>query len=216
MATHILIIDNDPMLCEPLRQALEAEGYVAHLAADAEEALAAALTHPPSLAVLNLSLPAPGGLDLCRRLWLEHPDLSIVPLVDPASPGREVVMKPAPPRRLLARVRAVLRRGDTAAATVLEFGDLRLDPATRDAWRGERPINLTATEHDLLRLFLQNPRQVLTRDFLYERVWGHDFEGESKVLEIYIHYLRRKLEAGGEPRLLMTVRGAGYVLREAE
>jgi two-component system response regulator MprA len=127
----------------------------------------------------------------------------------------DYLVKPFAFSELLARIRVRLRRREPGEERELRFADLRLDTAAREAWRGERTIALTTTEYELLRLFLLHPRQVLTRDRIYERVWGYDFVGESKVIEVYVRYLREKLEAEGEPRLIHTVRGAGYVLKEA-
>ena len=215
MDAHVLIVDRDDALRTALADALTAAGYTVAVAAGSAEALRLAGAQPPAVAVVNLLLADGAGLDTCRRLWAANPNLPIIPLLerDAAVPD-DFLVKPVAGDVLLARIDRYLRRRSPAAPAALQFADLRLDTATREAWRGQRPITLTTTEFELLFRFLQRPRQVLTRDFLYEHVWGHDFAGESKVLDVYVHYLRQKLEAGGEARLIHTVRGAGYVLRE--
>jgi DNA-binding response OmpR family regulator len=174
--------------------------------------------------VLDIMLPGLDGLEVCRRLREADETLPIIMLtardtvqqrVDGLENGADdYLVKPFAFEELLARIRVRLRRRDPSARRELRFADLRLDTAAREAWRSGRRISLTTTEYELLALFLQHPRQVLTRDLIYERVWGYDFDGESKVIEVYVRYLREKLEAAGEPRLIQTVRGAGYVLRE--
>jgi DNA-binding response OmpR family regulator len=214
MATFILILDNDAAFDAALQQQLELAGYTVALASDSDEALRLARQQPPALVVLNLLLPGLDGLEACRHLWAFDPALPIIPLIPPPPLPDEYLMKPVSGEAVLARLRRRLRGREPDEPRTLQFADLRLDLPSRQAWRGDRPVVLTATEYDVLRVFLRHPRQVLTRDFLYERVWGHDFQGRSKVLEIYVHYLRTKLEVAGEPRLLHTVRGAGYVLRD--
>jgi two-component system response regulator MprA len=216
MATQILVVDDDDVARSAVQHQLEEAGYTVLVAAGSGEALRLARLQPPAVALINLALAGASGLELCRRLWAVDPALPIIPLLaSHAPPTADVLIKPVRAEVLLARVRRRLRERAPTDGELLQIADLRLDTAAREAWRGERHIALTTMEFELLWRFLQHPRQVLSRDFLYERVWGHDFEGESKVLEVYVHYLRQKLEAGGEPRLLHTVRGSGYVLREA-
>jgi DNA-binding response OmpR family regulator len=238
VAASILLVDDDDELRTSLRRGLALEGYRIRLAGDGREALSQARNETPDLVVLDLMLPELDGLEVCRRLRAADDDLPIIMLtardaVSDRVAGLEngaddYLVKPFAFEELLARIRVCLRRTDALDRAEprlgeprlgelrladLRFVDLRLDTAGREAWRGERRIALTATEYKLLKLFMQHPRQVLTRDQIYERVWGYDFQGESKVIEVYVRYLREKLEAGGEPRLIHTLRGAGYVLR---
>jgi two-component system response regulator MprA len=213
MATHILIIDNDEAFGAALQRDLEAAGYAVMRAASSGEAVRLARHQPPDLAIVNLLLPGLDGLEACRRLWAIHASLLILPLIGPDPIPDDYLTRPVTSEAVLARIRR-LRGRSLDEPRSMQFADLRLDVALRQARRGPRPISLTTTEYEVLHVFLLHPRQVLSRGFLYERVWGHDFEGESKVLELYIHYLRTKLEAAGEARLLHTVRGAGYILRE--
>jgi len=221
---NILLVDDDDEIRASLRRSLALEGYSIAQAADGAEALRAARDAPPDLVVLDVMLPEVDGLEGCRRLRAADETLPIIMLTArDAVPDRvagletgadDYLVKPFAFEELLARIRVRLRRREPGSRTELRFADLRLDTAAREASRGERRINLTTTEYELLKLFLQHPRQVLTRDVIYERVWGYDFGGESKVIEVYVRYLREKLEAGGEARLIHTVRGAGYVMRE--
>ena len=228
MNEHVLVVDDDPEIRDSLRRGLSVEGYAVSLAADGAEALDAARDRAPDLVVLDVMLPTLDGLEVCRRLRMAEESLPIVLLTArDAVPDRvagletgadDYLVKPFAIEELLARVRVQLRRRDptgaaTAGARELRFDDLRLDTAAREARRGGRRIPLTTTEYELLRLFMQHPREVLSRERIFERVWGYDFDGESKVIEVYVRYLREKLEAAGEPRLIHTVRGAGYVLR---
>jgi DNA-binding response OmpR family regulator len=169
-------------------------------------------------------MPGLDGFEVCRRLRAADAQLCIILLTArDAVPDRvagleigadDYVVKPFAFPELLARIRGCLRRREGSEQKELRFSDLRMDLAAHEVWRGPRAVSLTSTEYDLLRLFLGNPRQVLSRDRIYEGVWGYEFAGESKVIEVYVSQLRQKLEAGGEPRLLHTIRGAGYVLRE--
>ncbi len=179
---------------------------------------------PPDAVILDILLPGIDRMEVRRRIRAAS-DVPILMLTaKDAVPDRvagldagadDYLVKPFAFEELLARLRAILRRRQPATTQeVLRFADLTLNPLTRQVWRGQRDIELTAKEFDVLEMFMRHPRQVLTRDILYERIWGYDYSGESNIIEVYIRYLRTKLEAGGEPRLLHTVRGVGYVLRE--
>jgi len=206
-----------------LRRGLIFEGYRVTLAYDGQEALASARTQMPDLVVLDWMLPGLDGLEVCKRLRAAS-DVPILMLTAKDSiPDRVVgldagaddyLVKPFAFDELLARVRALLRRAGPPQAEVLRFADLELDTGTRQARRAGTAIELTAKEYELLDLFMHNPRIVLTRDLIYDRIWSYDFGGESNIIEVYVRYLRRKLELDGLPRLLHTVRGVGYVLRE--
>jgi len=221
---HILVVDDDRHITEVLRRALAYEGYSVEVALRGEEALSKALERPPDLVVLDRMLPGMDGLEVCRRIRASGSQVPILMLTAKDSiPDRvegldtgadDYLVKPMQLDELQARVRALLRRAQPEQGEVLRFADLELDTGTRIAHRGAREIHLSTTEYELLALFLHRPRQVLTRDIIMERVWGYDFEGESNVLDVYVGYLRNKLEAGGGSRLIHTVRGAGYVLRE--
>lgn len=225
MAESVLIVEDEPKIADFLRRGLTFEGYQVRVAYTGEEALAMVRESPPELVILDIMLPGIDGMEVCRRLRKNHPDLPILMLTArDAIPDRvagldagadDYLVKPFAFDELLARLRALLRRArPPEPGEVLRFADLTMNTATREVWRGERPIDLTAREFDILELFLRHPRQVLTRDLLYERIWGYDYGGESNIIEVYTRYLRAKLEAAGEPRLLHTVRGVGYVLRE--
>ncbi|HEX6122741.1 MAG TPA: response regulator transcription factor, partial [Ktedonobacterales bacterium] len=200
------------------------EGYSVDVALRGSEALSKALEHPPDLVILDLNLPGLDGIEVCRRLRAGGNQVPILMLTAKDAIADRVagldtgaddyLVKPVALDELMARVRALLRRRNPEQNEVLRFADLSLDTGTRIAHRGPREIELSTTEYELLQLFLRRPRQVLTRDLIMERVWGYDFEGESNVLEVYIGYLRGKLEHDGEPRLIHTIRGAGYVMRE--
>ena len=222
MAERILVIEDEVKITDFLRRGLSYEGYEVDIAHDGEAGLAKARDDPPDLVVLDIMLPGLDGLEVCRRLRAGS-DVPILMLTaKDAVPDRvagldsgadDYLVKPFAFDELLARIRALLRRRQPAEQ-VLRFADLTLNQATRRVTRGERQIELTAKEYDVLELFMRHPRQVLTRDIIYERIWGYDFGGESNIIEVYVRYLRAKLEAGGEPRLIHTVRGVGYVLRE--
>ncbi len=225
MAERVLIIEDDPQITSFLRRGLLYEGYQVEACADGETGLAAARDRPPDAVILDIMLPGISGLEVCRRLRAASDVPILILTAKDAVPDRvagldagadDYLVKPFAFDELLARLRAILRRRQPVAQQeVLSLGDLTMNLATREVYRGQRRIDLTAKEFDVLEMFLRNPRQVLTRDLLYERIWGYDFSGESNIIEVYIRYLRTKLEAGGEPRLLHTVRGVGYVLREA-
>jgi two-component system response regulator MprA len=195
-------------------------------APDGETGLELAFSEMPELIILDIMLPGIDGLNVCRQVREGHLQAPILMLTaKDAIPDRvagleagadDYLVKPFAFEELLARVRALRRRkAPIESEAPVTFADLTLSPTTRMAQRGERMIELTAKEYDLLELFIRHPNQVLTRDQIYDRIWGYDFGGESNIIEVYIRYLRSKLEAGGEPRLLHTVRGVGYALREA-
>ena len=228
MNTHILIVDDDSRVTNALRRTLTYEGYHVSTALDGKTALEIAWTKSPDLVILDVMLPGIDGLEVCRRLRAVENGVAILMLTARDAIADRVVgleigaddylVKPFALEELLARVKALLRRHNPAeiAREVLCFADLELDTATRQAKRGQRSIELSTTEYELLSLFLRNPRVVLTRNVLMDRIWGRDFEGGPNVLEVYIGHLRSKLEQDGAKRLLQTVRGAGYVLRSSE
>ncbi|MEK6275696.1 MAG: response regulator transcription factor [Actinomycetota bacterium] len=221
----ILVVDDERAVRESLRRALELEGYEIELAADGNEALyRLESTDEPDAMILDVLMPGVDGLEVCRRLRSGGSRLPVLMLtarteVEDRVAGLDAgaddyVTKPFALEELLARVRALLRRTSDEAGDVMRFADLELDPGTREVRRGDRAMELTRTEFSLLELFMRNPRQVLTRSVIFERVWGYDFGFASNSLDVYIGYLRRKTEADGEPRLIQTVRGVGYALRE--
>jgi two-component system, OmpR family, response regulator MprA len=225
MATRLLVVDDDRAVRESLRRALALEGYEVDLAEDGADGLARVAGASPDAIVLDVAMPVVDGIEMCRRLRDDGASVPILMLTARESVTDRVagldagaddyLVKPFALEELLARLRALLRRTDGAApGDVLGFADLTLDTGTRVVRRGDREMELTRTEFSLLELFLCNPRQVLTRSLIFERVWGYDFGPTSNSLEVYVGYLRRKTEAGGEPRLIHTVRGIGYALRE--
>jgi two-component system response regulator MprA len=223
MNSHILIVEDEEKITDFLRRGLVYESYRVDVAHDGQSGLALARENPPDLVILDWMLPGMDGLEVCRRLRSGGP-VPILLLTARDSVADRVLgldagaddylIKPFDFDELLARIRALLRRAQPQSPEILKFADLSLDTGTRQAFRGERAIDLTAKEYELLELFMRNPRQVLTRDVIFDRVWGYDFGGESNIIEVYVRYLRQKLETGNEPRLLHTVRGVGYVLRE--
>jgi two-component system response regulator MprA len=226
VAVRILVVDDDRAVRESLRRSLSFNGYSVALAQDGLEALDLISSDRPDALVLDVMMPRLDGLEVCRQLRSTGDDLPILVLTARDSVSERVagldagaddyLPKPFALEELLARMRALLRRtafddGDTPAMT---FADLSLDPVTREVTRGHRQISLTRTEFALLEMLIANPRRVLTRSRILEEVWGFDFPTSGNALEVYVGYLRRKTEAEGEPRLIHTVRGVGYVLRE--
>ncbi len=222
-APHVLVVDDDEPIAAALRRALEYEGLRVTIARDGPGALDAAGRDAPDLVVLDLMLPGLDGLTVCQRLRSSHASTLVLMLTARDATADRVrgldagaddyLVKPFAYEELLARVRALLRRGPNGGTGVLCFDDLRLDPAAHEVYRGQRPVELTAQEFELLRHFLAHPRQVLTRGQLLDAVWGLPVATASNVVDVYVGYLRTKLEADSEPRLLHTVRGVGYVLR---
>ncbi len=221
----ILVVDDEPAVRDSLRRALELEGYDVELAEDGEEALARlVLPAQPDAVILDVLMPGIDGLDVCRRLRADRNEVPVLMLtaraeVDSRVAGLDAgaddyLPKPFALAELLARLRALMRRAGNGSGDSLRFGDLVLEPGTRQVRRDNELIELTRTEFSLLELFLRNPRQVLTRSIIFERVWGYDFGPSSNSLDVYIGYLRRKTEVGGRSRLIHTVRGVGYALRE--
>jgi two-component system response regulator MprA len=220
---RILVVDDEPAVRSALKRALALERYTVILAEDGQDALDQLKLDVVDAIILDVAMPRVDGLEVARQLREAGDKTPILMLtardaVDDRVEGLDAgaddyLVKPFVLRELYARLRALLRRIETPTEE-LTFSDLRLDPMTRDVYRGDRRIELSRTEHTLLELFLRHPRQVLTRALIFEHVWGYDFGATSSVLGVYIGYLRRKAEQGGEPRLLHTVRGVGYILRE--
>jgi len=224
---RILVVDDDQAVREALRRALAMQGYDVELAGDGEEGLLKLRSNPNAidLLIVDILMPRLDGLEVTRRLRADGSQLPILMLtardqVADRVAGLEAgaddyLVKPFALEELVARVRALLRRlGTEEQPTTLSFSDLVLDTGTREVTRGDEAIVLTRTEFSLLELFLRNPRQVLTRSVIFDRVWGYDFGYGSNSLDVYISYLRKKTEIGGKPRLIHTVRGVGYALRE--
>ncbi|QBD77868.1 response regulator transcription factor [Ktedonosporobacter rubrisoli] len=224
MKAHLLVVDDDPRITDLLRRIFAYEGYSIAIASSGDDALRRTLERPPDLIVLDVMLPGLDGLEVVQRLRAAGDNVPILLLTArDAVPDRvkgfevgadDYLVKPFAPEELLARVKALLRRNMSERHEVLRYAGIELDTGTRVAHRGPREIELSPTEYELLALFLRRPRQVLTRDVIMDRVWGLDFEGSSNVLEVYVGYLRAKLEASDEPRLIHTVRGIGYVFKE--
>ncbi|KAF0110407.1 MAG: OmpR family two-component response regulator [Chloroflexi bacterium] len=223
MKERILIIEDDEQILKILRRSLVYEGYQVDTARDGEIGLNLSRDNRPALVILDWSLPGMGGLEVCRRLrelgkqpvlMLTAKDVTEDQVQGLDAGADDFVVKPFELDELLARIRELLRRSQVQRVPMLTFNDLVLDTSTRRAARKNRTIKLTAKEYDLLEMFMRHPRLVLTREIIFDRVWGYDFGGESNVLDVYIRYLRQKLEAAGETRLIHTVRSVGYVMRE--
>jgi two-component system response regulator MprA len=225
---RVLVVDDDRAVRDSLRRSLEFNGYEVVLAADGAEGLVAVGSQHPDVVVVDVMMPRLDGIETTRALRAAGNDVPILVLTARDAVGDRVegldagaddyLTKPFALEELLARLRALLRRvvpdGD-GESEVLTFSDLTMDVASRDVSRGGRPIELTRTEFTLLEMFLRRPRRVLDRSFILEEVWGYDFPTSANSLEVYVGYLRRKTEAEGEPRLIQTVRGVGYVLKES-
>jgi two-component system response regulator MprA len=222
MATRLLLIDDDPKILALLRRGLAYEGFEVYTALDGESGLAAAKRYQPHLALLDITMPGTDGFEICRLLR-QGSDIAIIMLtarddvedkVQALNTGADdYVPKPFAFDELVARIRAVLRRQNVGEER-LNYADLELNQATREVFRAGQPIDLTTLEYELLALFLRHSRQVLTREQLLTRIWGYDAETETNVLEVHIGHLRQKLEGEGRSRLIQTIRGIGYTLRE--
>jgi two-component system response regulator MprA len=222
---RILVVDDESAVRNALRRAFALAGYDVALAENGEVALGMLIqSGPPDAVVLDVLMPGTDGIEVCRRMRAAGDRTPVLMLTARETVADRVagldagaddyLVKPFDLDELLARVRALLRRSSNGDTSMLRFADVELDRGAREAARGERRIDLTRTEFSLLELFMRHPRQVLTRSQIYERVWDYDFGPLSNSLSVYIGYLRRKLEADGEPRVIQTVRGTGYVLRE--
>ena len=219
---RILVVDDDIQIRENLKRLLSYEGYSVALAADHREAFQQLAEGPTDLVVLDLMLPGVDGMEICRRIR-QTDDVPILMLTAKGtledkvggldSGADDYLVKPFQPDELMARIRALLRRRQPQNE-VLKFGNLSLDPAARQVFVNDTNVDLSSKEFDLLELLMRRPRQVITRETFYDRVWGYDFSGESNILEVYIRYLRSKLDAANSLRYIQTVRGVGYVLRE--
>jgi len=225
MDERILIIEDDEEILRVLKRVLTYEGYIVDTALTGQAGLTLAQEQVPDLVVLDWMLPKMDGLEVCRRLQkLGNQPIMMLTAKDTTQDrvqgldagADDYVVKPFEIEELLARIRALLRHTAADRVKVLEFADLKLDSSTRQAIRGDREIELTAKEYDLLELFMRHPRQVMTREVIFDQVWDYDFGGESNVLDVYIRYLRQKLEEHNESRLIYTVRGVGYVMRDSE
>ncbi|MGK7876521.1 MAG: response regulator transcription factor [Xenococcaceae cyanobacterium] len=224
MMSKILVVEDEAKLAQFIELELKYEGYQVTIATDGLSGLTAARESHPDLILLDWMLPGISGPEICRRLRLTGDKVPIILLTakDEVSDrvagldagADDYIIKPFSIEELLARIRANLRRTQEEETDLLQFADLRLNRSTREVYRGNRLIELTAKEFDLLEYLISHPRQVLTRDQILERVWGYDFMGDSNIIEVYIRYLRLKLEANQEKRLIQTVRSVGYVLRE--
>jgi DNA-binding response OmpR family regulator len=224
MSQHILVIDDDPAVLSLLRRGLAYEGYTVTTAPSGAAGLGLARERPPDLIVLDIMMPGIDGLEVLRRLRSAETHLPVILLTAKDAPQDEVqglesgaddyVVKPFTFDVLLARVRALLRRQQAEQPAELRFGDLTMNVSGHSVRRGAREISLTSLEFKLLQTLLEHPRQVLSKEVLLDRVWGYDFGGNMNVVEVYVKQLRQKLEAAGESRLIHTIRGAGYVLRE--
>ncbi len=224
--TRILVVDDDPAVTSVLRRGLSYEGYTVTVAADGPAGLAAAREAPPDLVVLDIMMPGLNGLEVLRRLRAADATLPVLMLTARDTPAEQVqgletgaddyMVKPFSFEVLLAHIRALLRRREAEQPQVLRYADLALEPSRHAVFRGERSVTLTSLEFKLLHEFLRHAEQVLPKELLLDRVWGYDFGGNANVVEVYVKQLRQKLESGGESRLLHTIRGAGYVLRQED
>jgi two-component system response regulator MprA len=223
MKEKILIIEDDEGILRFLKRGLAFESYQVETSLDGQDGLAKVREWHPDLIVLDWMLPGMDGLEVCRRIRASGPVpilmLTAKDMIQDRVQGLDAgaddyMVKPFELDELMARIRALLRRTQPDRVPVLTFADLTLDTSSRQALRNDREIQLTAKEYDLLELFMRHPRQVLTREMIFDRVWGYDFGGESNVLDVYIRYLRQKLVVNDEQQLIHTVRGVGYVLRE--
>ncbi len=223
MSARILVIEDEERIRQFLQRGLGLEGYKVDVAAEGETGLELARLNPPDLVLLDLMLPGMDGIEVCKRIRAVS-DVPVLMLTAKETIEDRVVgldagaddylVKPFAFDELMARVRALLRRAAPTTPQVYRFADLELDTGTRQGLRGGEIFDLTAKEYELLELFMRHPRQVLTRDVIFDRVWNYDFGGESNIIEVYVRYLRQKTEQGGMDRLIHTVRGIGYVLRE--
>jgi DNA-binding response OmpR family regulator len=221
---HILVIDDDPAVLSLLKRGLHYEGYEVETATSGEIGLTMVREHSPNLIILDVMLPGLDGWEVLRRLRSVDTQFPVLMLTAKDAPSDQVqgleagaddyVVKPFTFEVLLARIRVLLRRRQINQPATLQFSDLTLDLGSRLVQRGPRKIVLTSVEFKLLQEFMEHPRQVLSKEVLLDRVWGYDFGGNANVVEVYVMQLRQKLETAGEPRLIHTVRGAGYVLRE--
>ncbi len=221
--TRILVADDDPAIVSLIRRGLSYEGYEVDTASDGPETLTKVKESQPDALILDVMMPGLDGNEVAKRLR-QAGDLPILMLTARGTVADKIagldsgaddyLVKPFDFDELLARIRALLRRGQAKSAETLHFGDLSMDTGTMEVRRGGDLLELTTQEFKLLEFFMRHPRQVLNRDQIYEHVWGYDFAGESNVIEVYIRYLRSKLEADGKARLIHTVRGAGYALRD--
>lgn len=222
---RVMVIDDDPAVTSVLRRGLSYEGFAVETASSGDAGLAIARERPPDAVVLDWLMPGLDGLAVLERLRAVDSELPILMLTARDAPADQVqglnqgaddyLVKPFTFEVLVARLRALLRRHQTERPAVLRFADLSLDTGTHVAQRADRSIDLTTTEYELLHQFLEHPRRVLPKEFLMERVWDYDFGGNANILEVYVKQLRQKLEEQGEPRLIHTLRGTGYILREA-
>jgi DNA-binding response OmpR family regulator len=221
---HILVIDDDESVTSVLKRGLSYEGYRVSTANSGNEGLRIARETTPDLVILDIMMPSIDGFEVLRRFRAADPQLPVIMLTAKDATSDQVeglesgaddyVVKPFSFEVLAARVRALLRRQENERPAVLRFADLSLDTGSRRAKRDTREIDLTSTEYDLLLQFLEHPQRVLPKEYLMERVWGYDFGGSANIVEVYVRQLRQKLEANAEPRLIHTLRGTGYVLRE--
>ena len=222
---RLLLVDDDPRVLSAVGRRLAYEGFNVDLAADGQEALNVASTRPPDLVILDVMLPEMDGLEVARRLRGSGPvpilmltarDALADKLAGFQSGADDYLVKPFAFEELLVRITALLRRTRPDGETRLRFSDLEMDTATREVWRAGQPIDLTARGFSILEYFMRHPRQVLTRQQIFQAVWGSDFLGASNIIDVNISDLRERLEAGGRPRLIQTVRGVGYSLREPQ